>query len=98
VPPRANNPRLGITLMILTTLIFAFMDALSRHLAATYSVMTVTMIRYWVFAGFVLVTAAASPAASARWRAPVRLGRRWCAGCCSPPRFAWWCCRSCCSG
>jgi drug/metabolite transporter (DMT)-like permease len=46
--------------MILTTLIFAGMDALSRHLATKYSVMTVTMIRYWVFAAFVLATAAAS--------------------------------------
>ena len=52
--------------MILTTLVFAVMDAVSRHLAANYSVMTVTMIRYWVFAGFVLATAAASPGGIAR--------------------------------
>jgi len=70
-----SNPRLGIVLMILTTLVFACMDAVSRHLAANYSVMTVTMIRYWVFAGFVLATAAASPGgvrAVARSGAPRR--------------------------
>jgi drug/metabolite transporter (DMT)-like permease len=61
--------------MILTTMVFACMDAVSRHLAANYSVMTVTMIRYWVFAGFVLATAAARPGgirAVARSGAPGR--------------------------
>jgi len=47
--------------MILTTLVFACMDAVSRHLATHYSVITVAAIRYWVFAAFVLATAAASP-------------------------------------
>ena len=47
--------------MILTTLVFACMDAVSRHLASHYSVITVAAIRYWVFAAFVLATAAASP-------------------------------------
>ena len=59
--------------MILTTLVFACMDAVSRHLASHYSVITVAAIRYWVFAAFVLATAAASPGgvrAVARSRAP----------------------------
>jgi drug/metabolite transporter (DMT)-like permease len=46
--------------MILTTLIFAAQDGISRHLAEHYSVMTITMIRYWVFAVFVLSAAAAT--------------------------------------
>ena len=59
--------------MILTTLVFACLDAVSRHLASHYSVITVATIRYWVFAAFVLATAAASPGGIrgvARSRAP----------------------------
>lgn len=59
--------------MILTTFVFACMDGASRHLASTYSVMTVAAIRYWVFAAFVLATAAAHPGgirAVARSQAP----------------------------
>jgi drug/metabolite transporter (DMT)-like permease len=59
--------------MILTTLVFACMDGVSRYLASHYSVITVATIRYWVFAAFVLSTAAASPGgirAVARSRAP----------------------------
>ena len=33
-PPRADNPRLGIALMILTTMVFACQDGMSRHLGA----------------------------------------------------------------
>jgi drug/metabolite transporter (DMT)-like permease len=40
--------------MILATAIFAAQDGISRHLGATYSVMTVVMIRYWFFAAFVV--------------------------------------------
>ena len=46
---------------------------MARHLAREYSVITVAAIRYWVFAAFVLATAAASPGgirAVARSRAP----------------------------
>ena len=71
--PRGENPRLGIALMILTTFVFACMDGASRHLASTYSVMTVAAIRYWVFAAFVLATAFAHPGgirAVARSQAP----------------------------
>lgn len=54
-----NNPRLGIALMILTMAIFAMQDGISRHLAETYSVMTVVMLRYWFFAAFVIALSAA---------------------------------------
>ena len=50
----AQNTRLGITLMIATTLIFAIQDGISRHLADHYNVFMVVMIRYWFFAAFVI--------------------------------------------
>jgi drug/metabolite transporter (DMT)-like permease len=53
-----QNTRLGIWLMVTTTLIFAVQDALSRHLAGEYNTMMVVMIRYWFFAAFVLTLAA----------------------------------------
>lgn len=53
-----QNTRLGIWLMIATTLIFALQDGLSRHLAGTYNVYMVVMIRYWFFAAFVIAVAA----------------------------------------
>jgi drug/metabolite transporter (DMT)-like permease len=49
-----QNTRLGILLMLGTTLIFAIQDGLSRHLAGEYNVYMVIMIRYWFFAAFVL--------------------------------------------
>ncbi len=52
------NTRLGIWLMIATTLVFAVQDGLSRHLAGQYNVMMVVMIRYWFFAAFVIAIAA----------------------------------------
>ncbi|SLN60806.1 EamA-like transporter family protein [Roseivivax jejudonensis] len=52
-----NDTRLGITLMIVTTFIFAAQDGLSRHLADAYSVWMVVMIRYWFFAAFVIAIA-----------------------------------------
>lgn len=61
-----QNPRLGIALMVLTTLIFAFQDGISRHLADTYNVLTVVMFRYWFFAAFVLARSAALPGGIAR--------------------------------
>ncbi len=48
-----QNTRLGIWLMIATTAIFAIQDGISRHLAATYNVYMVVMIRFWFFAAFV---------------------------------------------
>jgi len=53
-----NNTRLGILLMIATTLVFAAQDGISRHLAGEYNVMMVVMIRYWFFAAFAIAYAA----------------------------------------
>jgi drug/metabolite transporter (DMT)-like permease len=52
-----QNPRLGVALMIATTLVFAGQDAISRHLAGEYNVLMVVMIRYWFFAAFVVALA-----------------------------------------
>lgn len=52
-----NNTRLGILLMIATTVVFAIQDAISRHLAGEYNVLMVVMIRYWFFAAFVITIA-----------------------------------------
>ncbi len=52
-----NNTRLGILLMIATTVVFAAQDAISRHLAGEYNVMMIVMIRYWFFAAFVITIA-----------------------------------------
>jgi len=49
-----NDTRLGIWLMIATTLVFSVQDGLSRHLAETYNVTMVVMIRFWFFALFVI--------------------------------------------
>ncbi len=54
----AQNTRAGIWLMVATTLVFAVQDGLSRHLAASYPVQMVVMIRFWFFAAFVMVMAA----------------------------------------
>ena len=58
-PPRRDDPRLGIALMIATSLVFASQDGMSRYLASRYDVITVVMIRYWFFALFVVGLAAA---------------------------------------
>lgn len=60
----AQNTRAGIWLMIATSVVFASQDGISRHLAENYSVMMVVMIRFWVFALFVLALAARAPGAS----------------------------------
>ena len=54
-----QNPRLGIALMILTSAIFALQDGVSRHLAESYNVLTVVMIRFWFFAAFAAALSAA---------------------------------------
>ena len=56
-----QNLRLGIWLMIATTLVFAAQDGISRHLAASYPVQMVVMIRFWFFAAFVMALAARQP-------------------------------------
>ncbi|WP_417258280.1 DMT family transporter [Celeribacter sp.] len=53
-----QNPRLGIIIMVFTMLLFALQDGLSRHLAGQYNVFMVIMIRYWIFAAFVIVWSA----------------------------------------
>lgn len=52
-----TNTRLGILLMIATTVVFAAQDGISRHLAGEYNVLMVVMIRYWFFAAFVITIA-----------------------------------------
>jgi drug/metabolite transporter (DMT)-like permease len=51
-----TNTRLGITLMILSTIVFSLQDGVSRHLAETYNILTVVALRYWFFALFVVGT------------------------------------------
>jgi len=71
---QSNNIPLGITLMVLTTFVFAVQDGLSRHLASEYNVMMVVMIRYWFFAAFVIAIAkrhAGSLRAAAKTSQPV---------------------------
>ena len=53
-----DNPRLGIKLMIATTVVFATQDGLSRYLAENYNVITVVTIRYIFFMCFVLACSA----------------------------------------
>lgn len=52
-----SDSQRGIALMIATTFIFGLQDGISRHLAGSYNVLMVVMIRYWFFAGFVIVVA-----------------------------------------
>ena len=69
-----QNTRLGITLMVATTLVFAMQDGISRHLASEYNVLMVVMLRYWFFAAFVIVVAsrkAGGLRAAARTEQPV---------------------------
>ena len=54
---QSNNTRLGILYMIVTTLVFALQDGISRHLAGEYNVLMIVMIRYWFFAAFVIAIA-----------------------------------------
>ncbi len=56
-----TNTRAGIWLMILAVTIFAAQDGFSRHLAETYNVLMVVMIRYWGFAAFVVIWASRQP-------------------------------------
>jgi len=69
-----QNTRLGIWLMVATTLIFALQDGISRHLGSTYNIYMVVMIRFWFFAAFVMALAARSPGglrAAVKTRYPV---------------------------
>jgi drug/metabolite transporter (DMT)-like permease len=52
-----RNTRTGIALMILAVTLFAAQDGFSRHLAETYNVLMIVMVRYWLFAGYVVAAA-----------------------------------------
>lgn len=51
------DQRRGIWLMVAAVAAFALQDGFSRYLAGGYNTLMVVMIRYWVFAGFVLFLA-----------------------------------------
>lgn len=75
----AHNMRLGVVLMIATTIVFALQDGISRHLAGEYNVLMVVMVRYWFFAAFVVALAMRQPGgiqAAARTSQPLlQIGR-----------------------
>ncbi|RYI24009.1 MAG: DMT family transporter [Acetobacteraceae bacterium] len=54
----AQNTKLGIWLMIATTLVFAAQDGISRHLGSNYPVTMVVMVRFWFFGLFAVALAA----------------------------------------
>lgn len=56
-----QNRTLGIALMVAAVFTFSLQDALSKHLAANYNTLMVVMIRYWVFAAFVVALAVRRP-------------------------------------
>lgn len=64
----------GIRLMIAAVTVFAMQDGFSRHLAETYNTFMVIMIRYWFFAGFVMLLALRQPHG---FRATVRTVHPW---------------------
>jgi drug/metabolite transporter (DMT)-like permease len=68
----SRNPRKGIWLMIAAVAAFAAQDGFSKHLAAEYPTLMIIMIRYWVFAGFVILLATRRPEGP---RAAIRSGR-----------------------
>ena len=57
----SRNPKLGIWLMIAAVAAFATQDGFSRYLAGEYNTLMVVMVRYWVFAGFVMLLALRRP-------------------------------------
>ncbi|MDO5704410.1 MAG: DMT family transporter [Paracoccus sp. (in: a-proteobacteria)] len=52
--PLRDRTGLGIVLMCATSLIFAFQDGLSRQLGGDYPPVLIVMLRFWVFALFVI--------------------------------------------
>jgi len=57
----SRNPAKGICLMIAAVAAFATQDGFSRYLAGEYNTLMVVMIRYWAFAGFVILMALRRP-------------------------------------
>ncbi len=69
-----QNARLGVWLMVTTTMVFAVQDGLSRYLAGEYNVYMVIMVRFWFFAAFVIAISARRKGgvmAAARTRQPI---------------------------
>ena len=56
-----KSNRKGILLMIAAVAAFAAQDGFSRYLAGGYNTLMVVMVRYWVFAGFVIILALRRP-------------------------------------
>ena len=56
-----QNTNLGIALMIVTTMIFALQDGITRHLTMRYPVQMVVMLRFWFIAAFVIWVSARKP-------------------------------------
>jgi drug/metabolite transporter (DMT)-like permease len=69
-----NGNRKGIYLMIAAVAAFATQDGFSRHLAGTYNTLMIVMVRYWVFAGFVIILALRRPEGLRAAVYSVRLG------------------------
>jgi len=68
----SRNPRKGIWLMVAAVATFAAQDGFSRHLAGEYNTLMIVMIRYWAFAGFVILLALRQPGGP---RAAIRSSR-----------------------
>lgn len=66
------NNRKGIFLMLAAVAAFAVQDGFSRYLAGHYNTLMVVMLRYWVFAAFVMLLALRRPEG---WRAATRSRR-----------------------
>ena len=47
--------------MVITTIVFASQDGLSKYLATEYNVYMVVMIRYWFFAAFIMTISSRKP-------------------------------------
>ncbi len=54
---RHDTQRPGYLFTLLAVTIFATQDGISKYLGTHYSPILITMIRYWVFAAFVLLLA-----------------------------------------
>lgn len=60
-PPRQDRTGLAILLMCLVSFIFALQDGFSRVLGGEYPPVMIVMIRYWVFALFVIALVSRQP-------------------------------------
>ena len=56
-PQRPNRPGFAITVLLLSMLLLASMDAISKHLTASLAVPQILAIRFWVFLMFSLTLA-----------------------------------------